>query len=179
MNNRSDQILDELLVLQAQDGDRKSLTILVTRWHKKLVAYCYKQTNDLEVSKDLVQESWQAIIKGIGKLKDPAKFRVWAFRIVHNKVVSWIREMQKERMLKQDAINETEISIEEEPDFGSIRRAVNRLPENQKNLLTLFYHHNYSVHEIGEILNLSNGTVKSRLFYARQKVKEYYQTINV
>lgn len=179
MNNRSDKILDELLVLQAQDGDNESLAILVKRWHKKLVAYCYKQTNDLEVSKDLVQESWQAIIKGIRKLKDPAKFRVWAFRIVHNKVVSWIREIQKERVMEQEAINESEISIEEEPDFGPIRRAVNQLPENQKTILTLFYHHNYSVQEIAEILKLSNGTVKSRLFYARQKVKEYYQTINI
>ncbi len=179
MNNRSDKILDELLVLQAQDGDNKSLAILVKRWHKKLVAYCYKQTSDMEVSKDLVQESWQAIIKGIRTLKDPAKFRVWAFRIVHNKVVSWIRVVQKERRMEQDVINETDLAIEEEPDFGPIRRAVSQLPENQKIILTLFYHHNYSVQEIAEILKLSKGTVKSRLFYARQKVKEYYQTINV
>ena len=174
MNNRSDKILDELLVLQAQDGDNKSLAILVKRWHKKLVAYCYKQTNDLEVSKDIVQESWQAIIKSIRTLKDPAKFRVWAFRIVHNKVVSWIRDIQKERTMEQEVINEADLLIAEEPDFGPIRRAINQLPENQKEILNLFYHHDYSVQEIAEILKLSSGTVKSRLFYARQKVKEYY-----
>ena len=179
MNNRSDKILDELLVLQAQDGDNKSLAILVKRWHKKLVAYCYKQTNDLDVSKDLVQESWQAILKGIKTLKDPAKFRVWAFRIVHNKVVNWIREIQKERILEKEVIQETEYTLEEEPDFGPIKRAINQLPENQKTILTLFYHHNYSIQDIGEILKLSNGTVKSRLFYARLKVKEYYQSIKM
>ncbi len=179
MKNRSDKILDELLVLQAQDGDRKSLAILVTRWHKKLIAYCYKQTNDLEVSKDIVQESWQGIIKGIRTLKDPAKFRVWAFRIVHNKAVSWIREVQKERIVEQSILDETKMEVEQEPDFSPIRRAMNQLPENQKIILTLFYHHNYSIKEIGEILKLSNGTVKSRLFYARKKVKKYYQTINV
>lgn len=179
MNNRPGKILDELLVLQAQDGDSKSLAILVKRWHKKLVAYCYKQTNDLEVSKDLVQESWQAIIKSISTLKDPAKFRVWAFRIVHNKAISWIRAIQKERILEEAVINETEVATEEEPDFGPIRRAVNLLPENQKTILTLFYHHSYSVHEIAEILNLTSGTVKSRLFYARRKVKENYQSINI
>lgn len=178
MNNRPNKILDELLVLQAQDGDNKSLAILVKRWHKKLVVYCYKQTKDLEVSKDLVQESWQAIIKGISTLKDPAKFRVWAFQIVHNKVVSWIREKQKERIMEQELIQETEYAIEEEPDFGPIRRAINLLPNNQKEILTFFYHYNYSLQEISEVLDLNVGTVKSRLFHARQKVKEYYQLIN-
>lgn len=179
MNNRSNNILDELLVLQAQDGDNQSLAILVKRWHKKLIAYCYKQTNDIEVSKDLVQESWQSIIKGINSLNDPAKFRVWAFRIVHNKVVSWIRKVQKERAMGHEIINENDLEVNEVPDFGPIRRAVNLLPENQKTILTLFYHHNYSIQEIAEILSVSKGTVKSRLFYARQKVKEYYQTLNV
>ena len=174
MINRSDKILDELLVLQAQDGDHKSLAMLVVRWHKKLVSYCYKQTNNLEVSKDLVQESWQAILKNIGSLNDPAKFRVWAFRIVHNKAISWIRSVQKERAMEKEALYEANQHAVEDTDFGPIRRAVNQLPENQKTVLTLFYHNNYSVQEIGEILKLSNGTVKSRLFYARQKVKEYY-----
>jgi len=174
MNNRSNKILDELLVLHAQDGDNKSLELLVKRWHKKLVGYCYKQTNDLEASKDLVQESWQAIIKGIKSLKDPAKFRIWAFRIVHNKVISWIRERQKERILEQEVVQEIEYSMGEEPDFGPIRRAIDKLPNEQKTILTFFYQHNYSLKEISEILNINVGTVKSRLYHARQKVKKYY-----
>ncbi len=179
MNNRSDHILDELLVLQAQDGDAKSLTILVTRWHKKLVAYCYHQTNDLEVSKDLVQECWQAILKGIGSLKDPAKFRVWAFRIVHNKAISWIRSVQRERAMEEEVLYEANQRKVDDPDYAPLRRAVNRLPADQKTTLTLFYHHDYSLKEISEILNVSIGTVKSRLFNARQKLKENYKPLNV
>jgi RNA polymerase sigma factor (sigma-70 family) len=174
MNNRSDKILDELLVLQAQDGDHKSLAVLVTRWHKKLVAYSYRQTHDMEVSKDLVQEGWQAIIKSIGSLKDPAKFRVWAFRIVHNKVINWIRSQQKQRVMEQELQFEENSQEEEDPDFGPIRRAIDKLPSEQRTILTFFYHHNYSMKEISEILNINVGTVKSRLYHARQKVKEYY-----
>lgn len=176
MNNRSDHVVDELLVLQAQDGDAKALNILVIRWHKKLVSYCYRQTKDLEVSKDLVQESWQAIIKSIRSLKDPAKFRVWAFRIVHNKAVNWIKALQKERVMEQEVLLESKNGEIEEPDFGPIRRAINRLPSNQKEILTLFYHYNYSLQEISEVLGVSIGTVKSRLYHARQKVKEYYKS---
>lgn len=174
MNNRSNKILDELLVLQAQDGDHKSLAILVTRWHKKLVAYSYRQTRDMEASKDLVQEAWQAIIKGIGSLKDPAMFRVWAFRIVHNKAINWIRSQQKQRVMEQELQFEVNNLVDEDPDFGPIRRAIDKLPNEQKTILTFFYHHNYSMKEISEILNINVGTVKSRLYHARQKVKEYY-----
>ena len=176
MNSRSNKILDELLVLQAQDGDKKSLAILVTRWHKKLVAYSYRQTHDMEASKDLVQESWQAIMKSIGSLKDPAKFRVWAFRIVHNKAINWIRSQQKQRGMEQELEVEANNLVEEDPDFGPIRRAIERLPNEQKTILTFFYHHNYSLKEISEILNINVGTVKSRLYHARQKVKEYYSS---
>jgi len=174
MNRQSDKILDELLVLRAQDGDKKSLAMLVTRWHKKLVAYAYRYTNEMESAKDIVQDSWQAIIKSVYKLQDPAKFRVWAFRIVHNKAISWVREKQKEKRMNDEfGYNETLVE-EEESDFGSIRRAVNQLSDNQKTILTLFYHNNYSLQEISEILNINIGTVKSRLYHARQKVKENY-----
>jgi len=179
MNNRSDHILDELLVLQAQDGDQKSLAILVTRWHKKLVAYCYHQTNDLEVSKDLVQECWQSILKSIGSLKDPAKFRVWAFRIVHNKTINWIRSVQKERAMEKEILYEAKQPIIEDPDFDPLRRAVNKLPVDLKTTLTLFYHHDYSLKEISEILSVRVGTVKSRLYNARQKLKENYKSIKL
>lgn len=178
MNKESDKVLDELLVLRVQDGDKKSLAILVTRWHKKLVAYAYGKTQEMEAARDIVQDGWQAIIKGMYALKDPAKFRVWAFRIVNNKAVNWIRERQKERELTNE-MDPMELIDEhsEEPDFGPIRRVVQQLPESQRTILTLFYHNDYSVQEIAEVLGLSVGTVKSRLFYARQKVKEMYEGI--
>jgi len=179
MNIQSDKVLDELLVLQAQNGDKKSLAILVTRWHKKLVKYAYRYTNEMEVAKDLVQDSWQAIIKSVYNLQDPAKFRVWAFRIVHNKTVSWIRDKQKEIISNEEYKQNKALIEEEKPDFGPIREALNMLSGDHKTILTLFYFNNYSVQEIAEIMQLSTGTIKSRLFYARQKTKEYYQTLNI
>lgn len=179
MNKQSDKVLDELLVLRVQDGDKKSLAILVTRWHKKLVAYAYGKTQEMEAARDIVQDSWQAIIKGLYALKDPAKFRVWAFRIVNNKAVNWIRERQKERALTNE-VDPEELTEEhsEEPDFGPIRRVVQQLPEDFRTILTLFYQNDYTIKEISEILGISKGTVKSRLFYARQRVKEIYEEIN-
>lgn len=179
MNKQSDKVLDELLVLRVQDGDKKSLAILVTRWHKKLVAYAYGKTQEMEAARDIVQDSWQAIIKGLYALKDPAKFRVWAFRIVNNKAVNWVRERQKERALTND-MDPEELTEEyyDEPDFGPIRKVVQQLPEDFRTILTLFYQNEYTVNEISEILGISKGTVKSRLFYARKRVKEIYEEIN-
>ena len=66
-----------------------------------------------------------------------------------------------------------------EMDFGPIRRAVQQLPDKERTILILFYQNDYTIKEIAEILGINEGTVKSRLFYARKKVKEFYsQQIN-
>lgn len=179
MNKRSDKVLDEWLVLRAQDGDKRSLALLVNRWHKKLVAYAFRKTNDIEVAKDLVQDSWQAIVKQVYLLQNPAKFRVWAYRIVNNKSVSWIRDKQKERKMNYEIEQEQVVLESTEMDFGPVRRAVQQLPDKERTILTLFYQNDYTIKEIAEILSINEGTVKSRLFYARRKVKEFYnQQIN-
>lgn len=173
MNKRSDKVLDEWLVLRAQDGDKRSLALLVKRWHKKLIAYAYHKTSNMEEAKDIVQDSWQAIVKQVYILQDPAKFRVWAYRIVNNKAVSRIREKQKERKVNIGMeLEQTE--VEPEMDFGPVRKAVQQLPDKERTILTLFYQNDYTIKEIAEILRISQGTVKSRLFYARKKVKEIY-----
>ncbi|MCB0496345.1 MAG: RNA polymerase sigma factor [Cyclobacteriaceae bacterium] len=179
MNKRSDKVLDEWLVLRAQDGDRRSLALLVNRWHKKLVAYAFRKTNDMEAAKDLVQDSWQAIVKQMYLLQNPSKFRVWAHRIVNNKSVSWIREKQRERRMNHEIEEEQLGKASAEMDFGPIRRAVQQLPDKERTILILFYQNDYTIKEIAEILGINEGTVKSRLFYARKKVKEFYsQQIN-
>jgi RNA polymerase sigma-70 factor (ECF subfamily) len=92
--------------------------------------------------------------------------------------VNWIKEQQKQRALKlerEEFVTQEEQS-EELENVELIKRALNELPVNSKTILSMFYIDNHSVKEISEILSLSAGTVKSRLFYARKMLKEKFET---
>jgi RNA polymerase sigma-70 factor (ECF subfamily) len=172
-----DHILDEWLVLQAQGGDMKAYSILIKRWHPKMLSHAYRMTQDPEVAKDITQETWKAITTKLRSLQSPQAFKVWVYRIISNKSADWIKARQKERA----AIKENDlVAPVTEPDenIDKIRLALNHLEGDSKLILTMFYVDGHSVKAISEILNLSEGTIKSRLFYSRKKLKEKFVNIN-
>ncbi len=172
------KVFDSLLVIQCQSGDKKSFTLLVKRWHIRLCKHAYRYTHDVEASKDIVQDSWQIIMKRIHSIKNPNSFGSWALTIVTRKSLDWLRknkvesaqlteylDMNKESMVDDTVnTNETVIII--------LKKAIYQLPANHQIVLTLFYTEEYSIQEIANILHISVGTVKSRLFTAREKLKQ-------
>ena len=177
MKIEQQHILDELLVMRTQNGDMKAFSLLVKRWQPVLLRQAYRLTRDDEAALDVAQETWRAIAKGIYRLESPTAFKTWSFRIVSNKSVNWIKEQQKQRALKleSDELVTQEEQSEELENVELIKRALNELPVKSKTILSMFYVDNHSVKEISQILSLSDGTVKSRLFYARKMLKEEFE----
>ena len=176
MKKPSDKIADEFLVLRAQEGDAGALDALLRRWQERLWLLARRCTNDQEAANDVLQNSLIAVARSIGKLADPAQFRSWAFRIVSNKSRDWIRTQQRRRKLVESAA-ETEAHGEEAVATADdardvVRRSLEKLPGEQQSILTLFYIEEMSVAEISGALDLAAGTVKSRLFTARNQLKE-------
>ena len=171
---KNQDIADQLLVLKYQSGDLQALNLLVHKWHQKLLYQSYWLVKDKEVAKDIVQESWAAIIQKIHALEDPSKFRYWANRIVHHKSVDWIRKQTKRRQEEQ-LMEKERVMPPQETESGQasqlLMKAIADLPENQKIILTMFYLREQSIKEIASILAIPPGTVKSRLFTARAHLK--------
>jgi RNA polymerase sigma-70 factor, ECF subfamily len=180
MKISKEHVLDELLILKIQNGDMKAFSILVKRYQPALLNQAYRMTLDDDGALDVAQEAWQAIAKGIVRLKSPAAFRTWAYRIVSNKAVNWINDQKKQRFLRHynNEVLASKNDIEHTDDLVLIKRALSELPVKNKTVLSMFYVDNHSVKEIAAILNLSPGTVKSRLFYARQMLKEKFEKFN-
>ncbi len=82
MKIEQEHILDELLVMRTQNGDMKAFSLLVKRWQPALLRQAYRLTRDDDAALDAAQEAWKAITNGIYRLKSPAAFRTWSFRIV-------------------------------------------------------------------------------------------------
>ncbi|MCK4850805.1 MAG: RNA polymerase sigma factor [Phycisphaerae bacterium] len=175
MASERSNIEDQLLVMDAQDGDAKAMEKLVRRWQKRLWQHAFRMTGDNQAAWDVTQQSWLGIIKGLRKLNDPANFRAWVYRITTNKSIDWIK---KRKATKQISLEESQVhqhqGQQEQKDIG-LRELLEQLDMRKKAVLSLYYFEQLSISEISIALKIPKGTVKSRLHKAREELKKLWQ----
>jgi len=177
----TDKQRDEHLVLQCRAGHKSACALLVERWHQKLCKQAYFHTKDIDLSKDIAQDTWTVIFSKLDQLKAPEKFGSWALSIANRKAIDALRKQvttaeKLRRFQEQNNVIEHEDTYNTgsatSPSEERVLRAVKSLPLNQQQVVRLFYVQQYNLAEISALLKVSKGTVKSRLFYAREKLKE-------
>jgi RNA polymerase sigma-70 factor (ECF subfamily) len=173
MNDYREQPVDELLVMDCQDGSRKAMERLVSRWQKRLWRYALRLTGDPEAAWDVTQESWLAIVRGISRLNDPARFAPWAYRIVTNKANDWIRRSARTIRLPPDFDMEARSSDGQQGAVAAadLNAVLPRLSNAAKTVLALHYLEGFGLADIARILHVPQGTIKSRLHVARNELK--------
>ena len=172
MKDNLSDIEDQLLVMDAQDGDANAMEKLVGRWQKRLWQHAFRLTSDSRAAWDITQQSWLGIIKGVRKLNDPANFKAWAYRITTNKSIDWIKEDEAEKHISIDEVQSHQHT--EKKDIG-VKELLEKLDARKKAVLSLYYLEQLDVSEISAALNIPKGTVKSRLHNARKELKELWQ----
>ncbi|HYW79013.1 MAG TPA: RNA polymerase sigma factor [Thermoguttaceae bacterium] len=177
--NQNERINDELLVIRAQEGAADALCELVRRWQDRLWRLAWRLTDDEQAAWDVLQEAWIVISRRIGRLTDPAAFPAWAYRITSNKSRDWIRRRQRMRradeaygMRWHEAENGEDSSGVQ---FASLREALADLPGRDRAILSLRYEDGFTTAEIAQILAIPSGTVKSRLYHARQRLRRFLE----
>jgi RNA polymerase sigma-70 factor (ECF subfamily) len=173
MAERNEQLIDELLVMECQDGSAKALEALVARWQKRLWRYAYRLTGSTEGAWEVTQESWLGVVRGLSGLNDPARFRPWVYQIVTRKARDWIARSAKARRRRTEAVAEEPAPSprENQETADELQSVMTRLPEPERTVLTLYYLEDLSVAEIAHVLGIPAGTVKSRLHAARKELK--------
>ena len=168
-------LLDEYLVLECQLGNVDAFRALVQRWHGPLVSRAQTFTKDREAALDVAQESWMGIIRGLPRLRDPARFRAWAMRIVANKARDWVRRERSRRGSTAEAsMQEREVTSSDD-DRERVRNGLVQLEPERRNLLRRHYLEGLSVAEIASELGVPEGTVKSRLSTARDRLRAHLE----
>ncbi len=187
MKNITKQIETELLVMRCQDGEAEAFRELVNLWQTRLSRFAYRLTGNQEASADITQDCWMAAVRGIRKLNDPALFRAWLFRVAANKCADWIRREQKSRKTFEELSAEQEAqpldltapnNSNEEDDVTQLRRALRKLPREQRTILNMRYLEGIKTEQIATLLGIPQGTVKSRLYHARNALRELIQVSN-
>jgi RNA polymerase sigma factor (sigma-70 family) len=172
------RLIDELLVLRCQEGDSAAFEELVGRWQERLWRHAWRLTEDDDAAWDVLQEAWIGISRGIRGLADPAAFPGWAYRIVSHKCRDWLRRRRRRRRLEELYGTEAETLHDrrrEEREYATLHEALEQISRPDRAILSLRYEDEFDTAEIAAILEIPEGTVKSRLFYARKRLKKFLE----
>ena len=170
------------LILRAQSGDREAFDELLKTVQERLFRYVFRLTGERAAAEDVLQEVFILIYRKIRWLENPRLFRAWAYRIASREVFKylkrekpWAQQIRDEKIL--DAIHSESAEDAYEPELvRKIPELISSASPASRAVLILHYLDEMPLSEIAEILDVSLGTVKSRLSYGlanmRQKVKK-------
>ncbi len=178
------------LILKAQQGDTNAMEALIENCYQDIYYFAFKTVKNEDIAADITQESCLEITKTLANLREPGAFSVWARRITYHQCTRYFKKTKDvipdlneegESIFDSlpDETGDTEPdAVYEDKEFKMTMRAlVDSLPSEQSSALLLYYYEKMSVQQIAEIQGVPDGTVKSRLNYARkafrQKVEEY------
>ena len=166
---------DKYLIEEYRSGNTSVLAVLVKKWHRKFCEKAFWILQDRDLSKDVAQECWIIIINKLNDLKNIDSFKSWAFRIIYTKAIDAHKRRTKDReQISALTINEdsqTTTDEFQEDVKKNLLKAIRKLPKQKQDIIRLFYVEEYSMKEISTFLGIPVGTVKSRLFKAREKLK--------
>lgn len=165
---------DEWIAVRCQLGERAAFDELIARWHPPLAEYVRRIAGDEEDARDLLQEIWLRVLRGLGRLREGSKLRAWLFGIARRAAMDRWRERYAAPLqedLDLSALPSDAPTASLEGDLAALEGALARLPLIEREVLTLFYLRELSLAEVAEVLAVPLGTVKSRLFRARQLLR--------
>lgn len=169
-----ERVVDEMLVLAAQARQVEAFEHLAARWHPRLLRHAWRLTGDPEGAQEAVQEAWMAVARGLWRLKDPGCFGPWALRIVSRRCADWIGRRWRTRLRTTglDAASQAQAPADTHADDRErVREALRRLDPEQRALMAMFCVEALTVAEIAVVLEVPVGTVKSRLYHARERMR--------
>lgn len=179
MHRSHDQIIDELLVLESQDGNRAALDLLLRRWADRIGARAGVLCGQREGAGEVAQRSMIAVARGIWRLEDPGALGGWIMRIVAHRASDWIRERARQRRRERGFASQVDATIVNTvgdglgsgvDDRARVRRALDRMEPERRAILVLHYAHGVPMEGLARVLDIPPGTAKSRLFHARREL---------
>ena len=189
---RNNQISDAVLVKNYIQGSEHSLEILIGRHKQKIYSFIYSKVYDRDITEDIFQDTFIKVIKTVklGKYNEEGKFLPWVMRIAHNLVIDHFRK--NNRMPKFDNTSEFNIfsvlsdaslnaerqMIKEQVE-SDVRRLIEELPEDQKQVLVMRMYNEMSFKEISEKTGVSINTALGRMRYALINLRKVIEKHNI
>ena len=171
------EIYCELLVTRCRRGDRNAFQELVRLFERRLVYYLVRLTSNEQEAWDILQQTWIKVFRGLKSVRDTRRFTPWLYTIARRTAIDRIRKLSRESecMAQNDNwenVSAEDAEIEQFADAQLVHYGLGKLPLLHREILSLHFLEQFTIPEITEILELPEGTVKSRLHRAKQALKK-------
>jgi RNA polymerase sigma factor (sigma-70 family) len=178
-------ISDGDLVRQALAGRAEAYEELVRRWAGRITALCHAKLGCAATADDIAQESLLRGYRALSSLSEPERFGAWLSTIARNNCINWLRARERTQVTftalghgnnLEGVLSEQ--TYEEEPELDradesrKLRTEVAGLPEEFREVLALYYHHDMTYREMAQVLGISPATINARLTKARGLLRE-------
>lgn len=167
------------LIIRLQGGDVEALGLLYDRYRMLVYRTALGITANPEVAADLVQEVFLRMHRFAMRIDPLRPLEPWLYRVTANLAYTWASRQKRwlhmlETLMERVSTPHTdaEQQVLQSEEWRQVQRALMSLPVAQRVVVTLFYLNDLSVAEIAEVLNLPEGTVKSRLHYGRKALRQ-------
>ncbi|HLX71423.1 MAG TPA: sigma-70 family RNA polymerase sigma factor, partial [Verrucomicrobiae bacterium] len=173
---------DAELVSGTLSGDRDAFAKIITRYQSLICSLTYSATGNLGHSEDLAQETFISAWKHLGQLRERDKLRSWLCGIARNRINNFLRREGREPIHKAESLEDAAESRSPEPlpveytmskeEEAILWRSLERIPENYREVLVLFYREHQSAEAVAEKLELTEDAVHQRLSRGRKLLQE-------
>jgi len=182
---------DDALVKRTKDGDVAAFDVLVVRYSPRLYGLVYNMTSNHEDTNDLLQDVFAKAFRAINGFRQQAQFYTWIHSIAMNMTINFLKKRNRRRGISLDDVDS---HIENDPDFiemtstsdplretnlaelqKKLNESLQKLSHDHRAVVTMFDIQGMPHSDIAKILGISEGTVRSRLFYAHRQLQSYLE----
>lgn len=179
------ELTDVELIADAIRGPEDGFEELVRRYQRPIIGYVYRMLGDYDAALDVTQEVFLKVYNSLSRYSSEYKFSTWLYRIAHNAAIDHMRRnpMVSQSLETENADGAYQMQLEcrqpspeqnrEQSEWRTeIDKVIKRLPTSYRELIVLRHRQDLSYDEIAEVTSLPLGTVKNRLFRAREMMRE-------
>jgi RNA polymerase sigma-70 factor (ECF subfamily) len=179
------QTPDALLVKNYMAGDENALSILINRHQSKIYGFIYSKISDRDISDDIFQDTFVKVIKTLksNSYNEEGKFLPWVMRIAHNLIIDHFRRNKKMPMFREteefsifSIMTDHSLTVENQMISDQVqedlKKIIEELPEDQKEVLIMRIYQDLSFKEISELTGVSINTALGRMRYALMNLRK-------
>jgi RNA polymerase sigma-70 factor (ECF subfamily) len=189
---RTQAVSDAILISQFINGDEKSLGLLIDKYKNRIYSFIYSKVLDKNATEDIFQDTFIKVINTLkkGNYREEGKFLPWTMRIAHNLIIDFFRKNNKIKVfdntdefdifsiLKDESLN-VENQFVKEQVYEDVKRIIEELPKDQKEVLIMRMYREMSFKEIAEITGVSINTALGRMRYALINMRKLIEAHNI
>jgi RNA polymerase sigma-70 factor (ECF subfamily) len=179
MRTTSPDLTDAELIINLREDDLDALGVLFDRYYAQIYRTAYAITHDSPVAEDITQDCFLRLHRYANRIDTNLPLAPWLYRVTVNLSYTWVSRHKKRRVSLETVVDYLMSPARNAPDQlaenagiqEEIRQAIRELNFNQRVVVVLHYLNGQSLEDIAEILDCPVGTVKSRLYYARENLR--------